>query len=231
MRPKLKLKFLFDDENYKITIQNLNNKKNTICELNIKRAYLALKFILKSFPKYLNSHNRSFERAYGDTNRAISALQKEEGYANFLNERRADNKNKEYLFKMEKFLQIWEGKKVQLITNIRVGPSSNVKKQLKINQKNRCNISNFLLTEKVEKRSFMSSALKLVYDHRIPLSEQGDSNPNEIDNWQIISEYVNNEKLKLCVSCIKKICSKCALAFPETEETIISNDQNISNIF
>ena len=231
MRPKLKLKFLFDDENYKITIHNLNNKKNTICELNIKRAYLALKFILKSFPKYLNSHNRSFERAYGDTNRAISALQKEEGYANFLNERRADNKNKEYLFKMEKFLQIWEGKKVQLITNIRVGPSSNVKKQLKINQKNRCNISNFLLTEKVEKRSFMSSALKLVYDHRIPLSEQGDSNPNEIDNWQIISEYVNNEKLKLCVSCIKKICSKCALAFPETEETIISNDQNISNIF
>ena len=231
MRPKLKLKFLFDDENYKITIQNLNNKKNTICELNIKRAYLALKFILKSFPKYLNSHNRSFERAYGDTNRAISALQKEEGYANFLNERRADNKNKEYLFKMEKFLLIWEGKKVQLITNIRVGPSSNVKKQLKINQKNRCNISNFLLTEKVEKRSFMSSALKLVYDHRIPLSEQGDSNPNEIDNWQIISEYVNNEKLKLCVSCIKKICSKCALAFPETEETIISNDQNISNIF
>ena len=231
MRPKLKLKFLFDDENYKITIQNFNNKKNTICELNIKRAYLALKFILKSFPKYLNSHNRSFERAYGDTNRAISALQKEEGYANFLNERRADNKNKEYLFKMEKFLQIWEGKKVQLITNIRVGPSSNVKKQLKINQKNRCNISNFLLTEKVEKRSFMSSALKLVYDHRIPLSEQGDSNPNEIDNWQIISEYVNNEKLKLCVSCIKKICSKCALAFPETEETIISNDQNISNIF
>ena len=231
MRPKFKLKFLFDDENYKITIQNLNNKKNTICELNIRRAYLALKFILKSFPKYLNSHNRSFERAYGDTNRAISALQKEEGYANFLNERRADNKNKEYLFKMEKFLQIWEGKKVQLITNIRVGPSSNVKKQLKINQKNRCNISNFLLTEKVEKRSFMSSALKLVYDHRIPLSEQGDSNPNEIDNWQIISEYVNNEKLKLCVSCIKKICSKCALAFPETEETIISNDQNISNIF
>ena len=231
MRPKLKLKFLFDDENYKITIQNLNNKKNTICELNIRRAYLALKFILKSFPKYLNSHNRSFERAYGDTNRAISALQKEEGYANFLNERRADNKNKEYLFKMEKFLLIWEGKKVQLITNIRVGPSSNVKKQLKINQKNRCNISNFLLTEKVEKRSFMSSALKLVYDHRIPLSEQGDSNPNEIDNWQIISEYVNNEKLKLCVSCIKKICSKCALAFPETEETIISNDQNISNIF
>ena len=231
MRPKLKLKFLFDDENYKITIHNLNNKKNTICELNIKRAYLALKFILKSFPKYLNSHNRSFERAYGDTNRAISALQKEEGYANFLNERRADNKNKEYLFKMEKFLQIWEGKKVQLITNIRVGPSSNVKKQLKVNQKNRCNISNFLLTEKVEKRSFMSSALKLVYDHRIPLSEQGDSNPNEIDNWQIISEYVNNEKLKLCVSCIKKICSKCALAFPETEETIISNDQNISNIF
>ena len=231
MRPKLKLKFLFDDENYKITIQNLNNKKNTICELNIKRAYLALKFILKSFPKYLNSHNRSFERAYGDTNRAISALQKEEGYANFLNERRADNKNKEYLFKMEKFLQIWEGKKVQLITNLRVGPSSNVKKQLKINQKNRCNISNFLLTEKVEKRSFMSSALKLVYDHRIPLSEQGDSNPNEIDNWQIISEYVNNEKLKLCVSCIKKTCSKCALAFPETEETIISNDQNISNIF
>ena len=231
MRPKLKLKFLFDDENYKITIQNLNNKKNTICELNIKRAYLALKFILKSFPKYLNSHNRSFERAYGDTNRAISALQKEEGYANFLNERRADNKNKEYLFKMEKFLQIWEGKKVQLITNIRVGPSSNVKKQLKTNQKNRCNISNFLLTEKVEKRSFMSSALKLVYDHRIPLSEQGDSNPNEIDNWQIISEYVNNEKLKLCVSCIKKTCSKCALAFPETEETIISNDQNISNIF
>lgn len=231
MRPKLKLKFLFDDENYKITIQNLNNKKNTICELNIKRAYLALKFILKSFPKYLNSHNRSFERAYGDTNRAISALQKEEGYANFLNERRADNKNKEYLFKMEKFLQIWEGKKVQLITNIRVGPSSNVKKQLKINQKNRCNISNFLLTEKVEKRSFMSSALKLVYDHRIPLSEKGDSNPNEIDNWQIISEYVNNEKLKLCVSCIKKTCSKCALAFPETEETIISNDQNISNIF
>ena len=231
MRPKLKLKFLFDDENYKITIHNLNNKKNTICELNIKRAYLALKFILKSFPKYLNSHNRSFERAYGDTNRAISALQKEEGYANFLNERRADNKNKEYLFKMEKFLQIWEGKKVQLITNIRVGPSSNVKKQLKVNQKNRCNISNFLLTEKVEKRSFMSSALKLVYDHRIPLSEQGDSNPNEIDNWQIISEYVNNEKLKLCVSCIKKTCSKCALAFPETEETIISNDQNISNIF
>ena len=231
MRPKFKLKFLFDDENYKITIQNLNNKKNTICELNIRRAYLALKFILKSFPKYLNSHNRSFERAYGDTNRAISALQKEEGYANFLNERRADNKNKEYLFKMEKFLLIWEGKKVQLITNIRVGPSSNVKKQLKINQKNRCNISNFLLTEKVEKRSFMSSALKLVYDHRIPLSEQGDSNPNEIDNWQIISEYVNNEKLKLCVSCIKKTCSKCALAFPETEETIISNDQNISNIF
>ena len=197
MKIKPKLNFLFDDANYKITIKNLENKKNTICEFRVRRAYLALKFILRAFPKYLNSHNRNFESVYGDTNRAISALQKEEGYANFLDERRADNNNKEYLFKMEKFLQIWEGKKVQLKTNIRIGPSSNVKKLLKIKQNNRCNISNFLLIEKIKKRSFMSSALKLVYDHRVPLSEQGDPNPDKIDNWQIISEYVNNEKLKI----------------------------------
>ena len=109
MKIKPKLNFLFDDANYKITIKNLENKKNTICEFRVRRAYLALKFILRAFPKYLNSHNRNFESVYGDTNRAISALQKEEGYANFLNERRADNKNKEYLFNSDLLIKDFIG--------------------------------------------------------------------------------------------------------------------------
>ena len=231
MSKNLKLKFFFNDEDYKVTIKNLESNKNTFCEFYLRRAYLALKFILKAYPKFLNSHDRNFEKVYGDTNRAISALKKEEAYANFLIEQRAQNKNLEYRFDVEKFLKIWEGKNVKLVTNIRVGPSSVVKKLLRGKQKDRCNISNFVLSEKVKKRSFMSTALRLVYDHRVPLSEEGDADPNKIDNWQIISEYVNNEKLKLCVSCIKKTCSKCALAYPEKENIIISNDQDISEIF
>ena len=225
------LDFSFNDEDYVVCIKSSTNSKTTYCKLTVYRAYLALKFILENYPNYANSHDSKFEQIYKDTNRAIGALKKEEGYANFLIERRNKlDRTLEYKFNAEKFLKIWEGKTAKLVTNIRIGPSVKIQKLLRKKQKDKCNITKLKLYAKLEKRSFMSTALTLVFDHRIPLSEHGEADPNKIDNWQIISEYVNNEKLKLCVSCLKKTCLKCALAYPEKNKKIISNDQNISEI-
>ena len=231
----MKLKFNFNNNKKTVIINNLDNGKKTICNLTNKRAYIALKFILGKYPNYLDSHDVEFEKVYDDTNRAIGDLRKIEGYDNFLIENKyrghfKSKSNKQYKFDARKFLKIWEDKNVNLNTLPRSGPSAKIQKLLREKQKDRCNITNFKLFSKLEKRSFMSSALKIRFDHRIPLSEEGDTNPNKIDNWQIISEYANQEKLKLCVSCVKKTCSICALAYPEKNKIVISNGQNISEI-
>jgi hypothetical protein len=65
------------------------------------------------------------------------------------------------------------------------------------------------------------------YDHRKPISKGG---TDELENWQVLSIFVNAEKNKICNVCNTNTCEKCALAYPEKFDIIQANNQDITNL-
>ena len=94
----------------------------------------------------------------------------------------------------------------------------------------RCNITGVLLKEESEfedSRVFMKRAQIPVYDDRQPLSKTG---TDQEHNLQLISEYANQEKNKICNSCTQPKCNICALAHPEKVSIIYPTNQDISTL-
>ena len=92
----------------------------------------------------------------------------------------------------------------------------------------KCNITGIKLNEKsVENSQFMNRLISPAYDHRIPLFAGGD---NKIENYQLLSAEVNQEKNRMCVSCKTQKCKVCALAYPEKYPIIQANFQDISDL-
>ena len=228
----LKYKFDNNDKNYTVKITEKISKKYIIIKIKNLRAYIALKHILQKYPDYLNSHDENFEREYKDTNRAIGALRKEEYYDNFLLEKTGERRVKNYKFNIDKLFEIYDSKTILKVSQStqRISISDTVKKELIKKQNGRCNITGYKLKDKIDKKSFMSNSLRMVFDHRQPLTKNGSNNPDKIDNWQIISELVNQEKLKVCTACSSNLCENCALAFPENYKVVLANNQRIDDI-
>lgn len=74
---------------------------------------------------------------------------------------------------------------------------------------------------------FMKSYQVASYDHRIPLSKGGE---DSLDNMQLVSEMVNEEKMRICNGCLNVKCEECVLAFPEEYDVIQANQQNIKEL-
>jgi hypothetical protein len=212
----------------KVVKIEFNNVSKTFF-FRIKRAFTVFTSLLDRYPDWMDIHE--LDTILGDPNRAISDLKNDDGYQNFLNERRGTNRNNEYIINLEKlFNHFSEIDKVSLSVETRKSPSSNLKNHLKEKFESRCNITNLRLYEKLPAKSFMKNLQMIQYDHRIPLFKGGDHDPNSPSNWQLLSELVNREKNKSCNACEAEGCETCALAFPEDYDTILSNNQDISNI-
>ena len=84
---------------------------------------------------------------------------------------------------------------------------------------------------KENKTIFMSKMLEIVFDHRVPLFKGGSDDNTKIDNWQVLSWYVNNEKNKICKNCYEISCDECALAYPEKNQKIKPTKQNLKDLF
>ena len=80
------------------------------------------------------------------------------------------------------------------------------------------------------KTNFMSKMLEIVFDHRVPLFKGGSDDNTNLDNWQVLSWYVNNEKNKVCKNCYENNCDDCALAYPENSEKIKPTNQNLKDL-
>ena len=200
-----------------------------VLKFQIKRAYTVCGYILDSYPEYMDIH--SLDGILNDPNRAMSDLKNDDGYANFLDERRNADRNLEYRIDLEKlFRQFPEPGVLQLGTRTRLNPSPQLKEELKKKFKMRCNITGIKLYEKLPSKRFLKNLQIIQYDHRVPLSKGGSEDPNDPANWQLLSELTNREKNKMCNSCTSIKCKECALAFPENSSIIQANGQNIEEL-
>ena len=59
-------------------------------------------------------------------------------------------------------------------------------------------------------------------------AQSSEGGGESIDNFQIISEFVNREKNKICKSCHDAQCEKCVLAYPENFIKIHPTGQDLS---
>lgn len=198
-------------------------------KFQIKRAYTVCLNVLRAHPNYMDIH--SLDGILNDPNRAVSDLKNDDGYANFLMERRNSLRNMEYMVDLEKlFTQYPYETVIQLGTRTRLNPSPALVEELKRKFNMKCNITGIKLSENIEGQYFLKNMQIVQYDHRIPLSKGGNEDPNDIANWQLLSELVNREKNKMCNSCVVNDCVNCALAFPEKSSIIKANNQNIEEL-
>lgn len=214
-----------DDKLKEITL-TYNGVEHTL-KFQIKRAYTVCHHLIECYPQYMDIH--SLDGILNDANRAMSDLKNDDGYANFILERRNERRNLEYKIDLNALFQRFpEAGVLQLGTRTRLQPSPQLKQELKNRHKMRCNITGIGLFDNIEGQSFLKNMQLVQYDHRVPLSKGGSEDPHNIDNWQLLSELVNREKNKMCNSCQSAKCDKCALAFPERYSTIQANMQDIT---
>lgn len=224
-------------------------KKKTIFKWNFNKKNYALEFsgegrrpqsfgwLLRAYPDYFNVHDESITKKYKDSNKAINEFIKDEGFDGFVLEKKikASNNEKVNSFKLDlpkicKHLDR-EGK---FTKQVRRQPIKAIKDKLIERSMSSCEITGYKLFSKneldINKTNFMSKMLEIVFDHRVPLFKGGSDDNTKIDNWQVISWYVNNEKNKVCKNCYETNCEECALAFPENNEEIKPTKQNLKDL-
>lgn len=197
-------------------------------QLKIKRSFTVMKALLESYPDYLNIHD--LDNILSDPNRAHSDLKSENGFSNFLIEKRDKKRVNNIKLDIEKIFQHWDHKRSDEFLKFspayyRSSLNKDQKNELYEKFKGKCNITGIKVHKKLKGNFFCSQLLTASYDHRIPVSRGGS---NEFENWQLISVYMNREKNKICNSCTKISCNICALAFPEKYNVIQANSQDIS---
>lgn len=221
-----KFLFKFKEKNYVIELKGNN------------RRVQCFEFLLKIYPNFLSVHDEILIKKYDDPNKAMNEFIHDEGFNGFVLEKKINSqkgkKINAYKLDLDKITKhLNEGGDFGKTT--RKQPNKNVRDQLIKRSNLCCEITGYKLFENKQKlketnTSFLSKMLVCVYDHKVPLFKKGDDDPNKIDNWQIISEYANNEKNKVCKSCTESDCSNCALAYPEKNSIIKPTNQNLKNL-
>lgn len=89
----------------------------------------------------------------------------------------------------------------------------------------KCNITKVPLLRTPEKNTFAKNMRRKSIDHRRPQLKKGKTN---LDNLQLLSEYINERKKQICSICEEDQCEECALAFPENSSIILPTSENIS---
>lgn len=235
--------------NKKVTLYK-NKKKVTIFKFIFKnkeyelifngegRRVQSFSWLLKTFPQYFNVHDEAITKIYKDSNKAINEFIKDEGFDGFVLEKKINASNNEkvnsYKLDLEKICNHLD-RGGSFTKKTRRQPNQEIKQQLLKRSKNCCEITGYQLFTnnklKEKKFSFLSKMLEVVFDHRIPLFKGGSDDNTKIDNWQVLSWYVNNEKNKVCKNCYENSCDNCALAFPKKSKIIKPTRQNLKNLF
>lgn len=204
-------------------------KRKLRFQLKQKRAFLVLIKLIEIYPGYLNLHD--LDNIYSDPNKAYSELKLTDGFLNFVSEKKGNKNVITAKIDLDKlFNQFHPTNSDKFINLTSADPRSNLSEKGKetIYKKfdGKCNITGVkLLPNRPEHTLFMKQSIIPAYDHRIPLFQGGNNTP---DNMQLVSEQVNQEKRKICISCKNVKCEECALAFPEEYHIIQANFQDIS---
>jgi hypothetical protein len=205
-------------------------KRKLRFQLKQKRAFLVLTKLIEIYPNYLNLHD--LDAIYKDPNKAYSELKLTDGFLNFVSEKKGEKNVIMAKIDLENiFNQFHPTNSDEFIKLTSVDPRGNLserdKQTIYAKFHGKCNITGVkLLPDRPKYTLFMKLSIIPAYDHRIPLFQGGD---NQLDNMQLVSEQVNQEKRKICISCKNVKCEKCALAFPEEYHIIQANFQDISD--
>lgn len=207
------------------------NSKTLRFQLKIKRSFTVMKELLCAYPEFINIH--ILDGKLNDPNRAHSDLRIGNGFSNFLIEKRGRQKVMHVKIDVEKLFKYYGHISSDEFISLSL---HQYRDSLSEQQKNyiynkfggKCNITGIKLHRKLKGvHFFCKSLLCAIYDHRRPVSK---GSTDELDNWQLLSVFVNAEKNKICNICNKNDCEKCALAYPEKFSIIRANNQNIGDL-
>lgn len=226
--------------NHTVFSFEVNNKNYTIPLKGQGRRIASLEFLLKRHPRKMNIHDAEFARMYDDPNKAMNEFINDEGFSGLVekeskNNPRTGRKVDYYSLRLSQICNFLDNGG-EFGKSKRRQPSSIIKKKLYKDQKGLCNISGLKLFRKKELKSkninFFITLLTLEYEHRVPLFKGGSDDPDKKDNWQLLSEYANKEKNKICKTCLEdeEGCKQCALAFPESNKVIKPSNQNLKDL-
>ena len=168
-----------------------------------------------------------FQDSYGDANKPFSELWNEEGFTfitNLPRERRSGSKK--YTLRPEDHEKLFQvSKKAH-----RKPPSSTQQNVLLKAQRAKCNFcyADLKSASEINQNSFSKDRRRLVWDHRVPVEKDGDSDDG---NYQALCFYCNKSKWQICNICplSKSGCANCALAFPEKTAVIAPTKENFSD--
>ena len=90
-----------------------------------------------------------------------------------------------------------------------------------------CNITGIPLSLKPPKDTFAKHLRMKSIDHRKPRLKRGKT---ELDNLQLLADYINERKKQICSICPDPKCEECVLAFPEKSDIVYPTKENISDI-
>ena len=90
-----------------------------------------------------------------------------------------------------------------------------------------CNITGIPLSLKPPKDTFAKHLRMKSIDHRKPKLKRGKT---ELDNLQLLADYINERKKQICSICPDPKCEECVLAFPEKSDIVYPTKENISDI-
>lgn len=208
-----------------------HNGKTLQFQLKIKRAFTVMKELLRAYPEFINIH--LLNGVLNDPNRAHSDLRIGNGFANFLIEKRGQQKVMHVKIDVEKLFKYYghisSDEFISLsVPQYRVALNNQQQDDIYNKFKGKCNITGIKLGRQLTGiHFFCKSLVQPTYDHRRPISKGG---TDELENWQLLSVFVNAEKNKICNVCNRNTCEKCALAYPEKFDIIQANNQNINDL-
>ncbi len=205
------------------------NDESATFELTKRRAFVVLKELVKRYPKFMNIHE--LDGIYNDPNRALSDLRNEDGFEPFIEIELGDKGVTYARLDIKRLFQSINKKTIIIKLSPhdrRVSIPEKEKRSIFDKFKGICNITGIPLHYRDDfdhKTIFLKNAQLATFDHRKPLVKTGSNEPH---NWQLVSRLVNQEKNKICNSCIDSRCDSCALAHPERVSLIWPTQQNIA---
>ena len=229
------MEYSVDVNNKSVLITHKGTSKKFI--FSIERAFHAFVWLVKNYPNAMpvnhlpKCNDDSF--TYRDSNKAFGDLFQDEGYDSFVDKDRRDQYyfkiNIDSLFDYYKLEDVVKEKGTK-----RKGPSKETKDLLDEKHNSKCNFMGQPLYDRNSAGKFMSKLFMKAYDHRIPLSKWKSlglsHDQNDISNYQLISEYANSEKNKVCKAC-NEDCFGCALSFPEMFKVVKATSQSMEDLF
>lgn len=161
-------------------------------------------------------------------NKMFDELRNESGFSQFIDK---DGRREQVLVIILNLTLLWK-----MTENISEPIWFGVEKQIPLQQFEKgliqrdgfiCNITGIPLFLKPPKDTFAKHLRMKSIDHRKPKLKRGKT---ELDNLQLLADYINERKKQICSICPDPKCEECVLAFPEKSDIVYPTKENISDI-